>query len=235
MLRAAPMAVNWQEVIVTVFTTIGGGTVLLGTAAYLIKTALAQRLLLDAEGFKAQLKTSADVEIERLKVSLQMSALEHQVRFSKLHEKRAEVIAELYRRLVELSMLAHQYAQVDNRSVFSLVPAGEDYEESDLQTPEGMRDNRDVFEKAKQKSRDLNQFMAFHKIYLPADIDGLFAEFWKASRRNFSIAAHEDRRGKNPYETDAYQDAIHKAEVALETEFRKLLGDKETTPRDGDK
>jgi hypothetical protein len=37
-----------------------------------------------------------DAEIERLKTSLQMTALEHQVRFSKLHEKRAKVIADLY-------------------------------------------------------------------------------------------------------------------------------------------
>src|SRR5215469_2732514 len=104
------MTINWQEVIVTVFTTIGGGAVFLGAAAYLIKTALNQRLLLDSEGFKAQLKASADTEIERLKVSLQMSALEHEVRFSKLHEKRAEVIAELYGRLMEISRLVRQYA-----------------------------------------------------------------------------------------------------------------------------
>jgi len=104
------MTINWQDVIVTVFSTIGGGAVLLGAAAYLIKAALTQRLLLDAEMFKGQLKASADAEIERLKVSLQMSALEHEVRFSKLHEKRAEVIAELYGRLVEISMLVHQCA-----------------------------------------------------------------------------------------------------------------------------
>jgi hypothetical protein len=80
--------------------TTGGGAVLLGAAAWLIKTVLNDRLARDAEGFKAQLKADADKEIETLKSSLQMVAVEHQVRFSNLHEKRAEVIAELYKRLV---------------------------------------------------------------------------------------------------------------------------------------
>jgi hypothetical protein len=46
------MSINWQEVIVTVFTTVGGGGVLLGAAAYLIKTALSHRLAQEAETFK---------------------------------------------------------------------------------------------------------------------------------------------------------------------------------------
>jgi len=81
---------------------VGGGGVLLGAAAYLIKTALTQRLAQEAETFKTRLKADADAEIERLKHSHQITALEHQVRFSKLRERRAEIIAELYRRLVEV-------------------------------------------------------------------------------------------------------------------------------------
>jgi len=182
------MTINWQDVIVTVFTTIGGGVVLLGAAAYLIRAALTQRLLLDAEAFKGQLKASADAEIERLKVSLQMSALEHEVRFSKLHEKRAEVIAELYRRLVELSMLAHQYA-IEERGVLSgdggffgtttFKPMGEPDSPDDLLRAEkAIAHSREVAEQANQKSGELSRFLAFNKIYLPAEIDNLFGEFW---------------------------------------------------------
>lgn len=233
------MTINWQEVIVTVFTTIGGGAVLLGAGAYLIKTALTQRLLLDAEGFKSQLKASSDAEIERLKVSLQMSALEHEVRFSKLHEKRADVIAELHRQLVELSMLAHQYA-TEERGFFSgdggffgtttFKPMGEPDSPSDLLGKEkAIAHSHEVAEKANQKSGELRRFLAFHKIYLPADIDDLFGEFWRAAQANFTNLAHESRRDKRAYEFDAFQNAIYKAEVALEREFRKLLGDKETS------
>ena len=39
-------------------------------------------------------------DLEQLRSDLNRAALEHQVQFSKLHEKRAEVLAELYTRLV---------------------------------------------------------------------------------------------------------------------------------------
>ena len=53
------------------------------------------------ESHKAQLKAQADVETERLKSQLSIAAAEHQVRFSGLHTKRAEVIAEIYDLLVQ--------------------------------------------------------------------------------------------------------------------------------------
>ncbi len=239
------MTVNWQDVIVTVFTTIGGGAVLLGAAAYLMRAALAQRLLLDAEGFKSQLKASADAEIERLKIALQMRALEHEVRFSKLHEKRAEVIAELYGRLVEISMLAHQYAYEDRGLLCgeffpgerffgptTFKPMGEPDTPSDLEnTQRAAVHKSEVSEKANLESGALSRFVAVNKIYIPADIDDLLGEFWRAAQANFTNRAHESRRDMTAprIEFDAFQKAIYKAEVALETEFRKLLGDKETS------
>jgi len=58
--------------------------------------------------FKAKLKADADIEIERLKSSLQIEAAEHQVRFAKLHKKRGEIIAELYALLVEAHSVADE-------------------------------------------------------------------------------------------------------------------------------
>jgi hypothetical protein len=37
--------------------------------------------------FKTRIRADADIEIERVKNSLQIVAIEHQVRFAKLHEK----------------------------------------------------------------------------------------------------------------------------------------------------
>jgi len=91
--------INWQDLITTVGVITGSGSALLGAAAWLIKTVLQDRLARDADVFKKQLRADADTEIERLKASLQMVAVEHQILFSKLHERRAEVIAELYKRL----------------------------------------------------------------------------------------------------------------------------------------
>lgn len=53
------------------------------------------------ETHKAQLKAQSDTEIERLRAQLNLTSMEHQVRFAGLHNKRAEVIAEVYQLLVE--------------------------------------------------------------------------------------------------------------------------------------
>jgi hypothetical protein len=92
------MAINWQDVI----TTVGGQGVFLAAAAWIIKSLLSHGLARDAEAYKTRLKTLADIEVEKLKNTLQLITVEHQVRFSKLHETRAEVIATVYARLVDM-------------------------------------------------------------------------------------------------------------------------------------
>jgi hypothetical protein len=118
------MTINWQEVITSTSTTVGGNVVLIGAAAWLIKTAISNGLVRDAEAFKIQVKADADreieafriglqananTEIERLKNALQLAADERRVRFSNLHETRAKKIAELYERLVAQSLACQRY------------------------------------------------------------------------------------------------------------------------------
>lgn len=51
------------------------------------------------EKYKQALSADREQEKERLKHDLRMAAIEHGVRFIKIHERRVEVIAELYRRI----------------------------------------------------------------------------------------------------------------------------------------
>jgi len=69
------------------------------------------------ESHKAQLKAQNDVELERLRSELNLHATEHQVTFSRLHEKRGDVIAQTY----SLLRTAHD-AIKDYTKVFE--PAG---------------------------------------------------------------------------------------------------------------
>jgi hypothetical protein len=71
----------------------GGGALVFGLSNYLGKV-WADRAL-EKQRHELGLMT------EQVKNSLQIAALEHQVRFSKLHEKRAEVIENAYGRLVD--------------------------------------------------------------------------------------------------------------------------------------
>ena len=64
------MPINWQEIITTFVATVGGGGVLLGAAAWLVKEVISNRLALDADKLKIEIKAKADTEIERIKADL---------------------------------------------------------------------------------------------------------------------------------------------------------------------
>src|SRR6202044_1654901 len=83
------MPINWQEIITTFIATVGGGGVLLAAAAWLTKTLISNRLALDTEKFKIDIKASADTEIERVKAFL--------TRASRVHERQLDILAKLYR------------------------------------------------------------------------------------------------------------------------------------------
>jgi hypothetical protein len=51
------------------------------------------------EAYKAKLAAENAIELERTRSALTIATTEHQIRFSKLHEKQAEVVAETYSRL----------------------------------------------------------------------------------------------------------------------------------------
>jgi len=77
----------------TVLVTLGGQTVLLAIVAFLARSLMSSLMAKDLEAFKADLESKSNVAIERLRADLQLTAFEHQIRFSKLHERRAEVLA----------------------------------------------------------------------------------------------------------------------------------------------
>jgi hypothetical protein len=83
------MPINWQTIIETLVATVGGGTVMLAAVAWLIKTLVSNRLALDTEKFKIEMKASADTEIERLKAFL--------VRASRVHERQLDILGKLFR------------------------------------------------------------------------------------------------------------------------------------------
>jgi len=213
------MAINWQDLLTSIGTTLASGTVVLGAAAWLAKTLLSDRLTRQAESFKIQLKADADTANERLKNSLQMMALEHQVRFSKLHEKRAEVIGELYARLIEVEKGYGRFVLVDG------------YERDAEKQGEARHKTDDAM-------YEMSLFIEKHRIYLPAGVCASLKAFLDIMWNNAihvgvygevggTYATPEtarERREAFRKATEALQKEIPAARTALEDEFRKLLG-----------
>lgn len=185
--------------------------------AFLTKSVINHLLTRDVEKFKARLQADADIEIEKLKNSLQMVSVEHQVRFSKLHEKRAEIIAELYARLV--------HAERD--AIESVGVVSWDYEKRQVE-----------FAAIHQKLVDLLLFIEQNRIYLPEPVCELLENFFvtaKLSAMKMSTWAPPIERSPDPtiYEEEiqgfrevfvSAQAEIPAARKALESEFRTILG-----------
>lgn len=208
------MTIDWQSVLTSVLTTVGGGGVLVAAAAWLIKTVLTDRLMRDAEEFKSRLKADADAQIERLKNSLQMAALEHQVRFSKLHERRAEVIAELYKRLGEIYAEGRLFV----------------YMASDSSKP---NERWEQYNAAYKNNWALVRFIEDHRIYLPICACDLLDKYVRTLNQavidtqvygavDSPTFLHEKKEAiRNAF--IAIEQDVPKIKQLLEQEFRALL------------
>ncbi len=219
------MSINWQDVLTTLVATVGGGGVLLAAAAWLTKAIISDELARDTEAFKVRLKADADAEIERLKGSLQIQNLEHQVRFSKLHERRAEVIAEVYARL----------ATVFRQGRLFVISGG--------WVKEGQKAN---FAKIDQTMQEFVSFVEKNRIYIPLAACGLLDNITRTMHKAVIEVGVwggiEYPNAKTQAESkdvltrvfEAFEKDIPEAKQALDREFRAILGDDppEVTPSD---
>jgi DNA primase large subunit len=224
------MSIDWQQVVTTVVATVGGGGVVLACAAWLVKAIVTNRMARDAEMFRTRLQTDANTEIEKLRHSLQMATLEHQVRFSKLHEKRAEVIAEVYGLLVELHRLGEWFALND---AFSDAPR-----------------HSESFENVSAAGRKLFLFVQMNRLYLPESVCTSVETFAQAvtkevlhvragsmiETRVIGTQTVEPSEKEREFRTKTFNKAwevfdkdIPAARKLLENEFRELLGGTENS------
>jgi hypothetical protein len=204
----------WQ----TVLLAFGGNAALLAVLGLLGKSILDKLIVRDTKQFEVDLKAKSDATIEHLKNELQLKTIEHQVRFSRLHEKRAAVIAELYGHLVEALWEAESFLS-------PMEWAGEP-------------NKREKHKTAMNKLVDLYRYFDKHRIYLPtelcASLEKLVVEV-RSHVINFGVYGGFDEKTLNERtykEKDkawnsgwhAIKNQIPLARQSLEDEFRSLLG-----------
>lgn len=163
----------------------------------------------ELEEHKADLTTESQKEIEQLRAQLEQEAHEHRVRYSTVHERRAEVIAGVYGKLEELHMAF--------RRMTAMVQPG----------------NVDVDELRNEAREAYNDFVTYYyprAIWLERHlcdlINDMLAEFHEAFV-DFTLDAEQggypDREQWMNART-TIQDQIPEAREELETEFRDILG-----------
>jgi|SRR3990172_5376452 len=204
----------WQ----TILLAFGGNAALLAVLGLLGKSVLDKLIVRDTKQFEADLKAKSDAAIEHLKNELQLKTIEHQVRFSRLHEKRAAVIAELYGHLVEALWEAESFLS-------PMEWAGEPNKKEKHTT-------------AMNRLVDLYCHFDKHRIYLPSELctslERLVTEV-RSHVINFGVYVGFDEKTLNDqtYKEkqkawnsgwDAIKNQIPLARQSLEAEFRFLLG-----------
>ena len=96
---------------------LGSAAIIMAAIAWLIKTLTIHFLRNDAEAYKQRLAR----ETESFKSQLEIAAKEHEIRFGKLHEKRAQIIEQLYllldetQRATSLISLTHKLGGARNK------------------------------------------------------------------------------------------------------------------------
>jgi hypothetical protein len=205
---------TWQ----TILLAFGGNAALLAVLGILAKSLLEKMIVRDAKRFELELKAKSDATIEHLKNELQLRTIEHQVRFARLHEKRASVIAELNGHLAEVLWEAESFLS-------PMQWVGE--------PPQGEKHRN-----AMNKLAEFFRFFDKHRIYLPAELCESLQELAMQVRShviNFGVyVTFEDatlndqtraQKTKAWHEGwDAIKNQVPQARTALENEFRVLLG-----------
>ncbi len=207
-----------MEIWETVALAMTGSLTSFAVLGWLSKSLVSQLLTKDVEVFKAKLKSESEEASQKLRHDLEKATIEHQVRFSKLHEKRAEVIAELY------SLLVQAYWDISN-FVSPMQSSGEPSQYEKYAT-------------AMNAVADFYRFFDKRKIYLPEKSCAQVDEFVREMRNKaigFGVyAKYEDEQlpaGSIKEKLDAWTEAwgylekkVPEAKSALENELRSILG-----------
>ena len=147
----------WAELI----KSLGGLAILAASLAWLTKSIVTHFLSKDVEAYKSRIASESAREIEQFKAQLQMVAREHEVRFSKLHEKRAGIISELYGLLREANNSTDLFDLVFQAGPLPGLPFDSDAADK----------SRDQFaEEAQDKCAKVSTFFTKHKLFFSEEL-----------------------------------------------------------------
>lgn len=200
----------WQ----TILLAFGGNAALLAVLGVLGKSLLEKVLARDTLRIETELKANSAAELEKLRSALAIAAAERHVRFSKLHERRAEAVAETYGFLRSLHSRLSEYVKI-------FEPAGD--------RPKEERRN-DVAEAHKA----FFDFYLKNRIFLSKSAVEKIEDFNRKSIKAFYRFFYgvEMAKGAGGAGTDKWMevftqvnDEMPLALGELEDEFRRLLGD----------
>ena len=209
-----------KDFVITIISSAVVSSVLAGLLLWLTKSWISERLKNaikneydeKLETHKSQLKAQTDVEIEKLKSRLSITAAEQGVKFSTLHKDRAEVIANTYALLKEVYLTMQDYVKI-------FEPAGDKPRE----------ERRQIAVDAHNAFRD---YYPKKLIYLPTPVANKLEDINRELVRTFNEFVYTVDFQRGAGDANKWNEIFNRmngemqeALQELENEFRKLLGD----------
>jgi hypothetical protein len=198
-----------------IISFLGGSAILLAAVAWLMKSLVTQWLAKDIENHKSKLQFESQTELTKFKAEIEKTAFEHQIIFSRLHDKRAEVIAELYAKIAML----YRTMTVFVRMALAVEEADRKNKLKDLW--KAVDDFRGIYERNKiffhanvcEKIEELDSAMS-------APVSKLVMHLEMYEQNNdISPAVQAWEEGKQKIE-----EIVNVIKKELEDEFREILG-----------
>jgi len=221
---------NIYEVAFAVIGSVGGASIIIFALSSWLGKVWANRLMQNEVSKHAE-------KLESLKSELKKLETEHVVRFTGLHEKQAEIIAQLYTKLYEVNRCRDTLTlQLQCREI------KETYEK-EFKTYESweyvygvhtLTDEEQAMVNAlKDAVNDLSDFYGRHKLYLSSQCCDLMNRVTQLSSfisMNYSNLALKDEKGNyrvNPKVPETWNSSIGAIQTILpllDTEFKEIIG-----------
>jgi hypothetical protein len=218
----------WTPIVQSIGTFAVGS----GIFALLVKSLVVNSLNRELEAYKSKLNTDLEAhkatllkDVEAFKSTLQLATIEHQVRFSKLHDKRAVVIQDLYGKLVALDTAIH-----------SVLKKFQQMGEASLE---------DKVREYGRLHNELNEFFLPNKLFFDTETCRVIDELLFLSRDTYfdittypvnpespeyNYGPRDLLKERHEYWEKArkvFDSDIQKLKIKLEAQFRAMLGVKE--------
>lgn len=177
----------------------------------LVKMLSSHLLARDLERFKSDLTKSHDHALEQLRADLHIQAFEREITFSRLHDKRVKVIAELYKRISVVNLLMNQL--ISN---------------IDVKDGPALREEADSAAKA---GDDFLQYYLQHQIYFDEALCDQLQAFnitvfdaWSKFGMSNLILDVEAQKEVRVLALKTISEDVPKVRREIEQAFRKMLG-----------
>jgi hypothetical protein len=192
--------------------TLGAAAIVVAAVAWLAKSIITHILSRNIEVYKTELKRESDKEIEGLKSRLQIAAQERQIVFNRLHEKRAEIVAESYTLISGLTSRA--------------VKLGGDIFHGGLRTPQQRAE--EIYDECFK----FYEYFQQRRIYFSEEVCetmdrfvNVIAETNATLRSTIDNLDHLTEDNRNIYKKMAIlMDELPSIKKLIENDFRNLLG-----------